>query len=56
MDESKINMRGPSNINLEGFECSICGKRRSVAGKRNVHAKCSKIKQAMYAAERAKAK
>jgi predicted Zn-ribbon and HTH transcriptional regulator len=52
MDLNKVNLRGPSNIVLEPFTCSECGKPRSQGNKRNQHLRCSKIKQQRFAALR----
>lgn len=41
-----------TSMNLESFTCEVCGKRRSLGNNRNVHAKCSKIKQQRYEQQR----
>ena len=51
MDLSKVNLRGPSTIVLEGFVCEVCGKRRSTGDRKNKHIKCSKIRQQKYRPE-----
>jgi hypothetical protein len=43
-----VNLRGPSTVVFEGYECEICGKRRTLGRRSNLHVKCSKIKQAKY--------
>ena len=41
-----------TSLSLESFTCEVCGKRRSLGNHRNVHAKCSKIKQQRYEQQR----
>lgn len=32
----------------DNFVCDVCGKRRSLWNRRNLHTKCSKIRQARF--------